>query len=63
MSGWKDRMLTDLTRRAIQRAKTEREIAELVAQLRAQNCPWSVIGDALGITRQGAQQRFGSHEV
>lgn len=30
-----------------------------VAALRAAGVPWSTIGDALGMTRQGAAQRFG----
>lgn len=33
--------------------------ATLVAQMRADNEPWSRIGDALGLTKQAAQNRFG----
>lgn len=31
----------------------------LVRTLRERGCPWSVIGTALGISKQAAQQRFG----
>ena len=33
--------------------------ATLVAQMRAECEPWSRIGDALGLTKQAAQNRFG----
>lgn len=32
---------------------------ELVADLRSQGSSWAAIGDAYGISRQAAQQRFG----
>ena len=31
---------------------------EIVAMARAQRCTWAEIGDALGITRQAAWERF-----
>lgn len=37
----------------------ERAIAALVTQMRAEAVSWERIGDALNLTRQGAQQRFG----
>ncbi|MEV5003999.1 hypothetical protein [Nocardioides sp. LML1-1-1.1] len=33
--------------------------ATAVAQLRADSVPWTRIGDALGLTKQAAQSRFG----
>ena len=36
------------------------DVGELVKILRFEGVSWSVIGEALGITRQAAQQRFGS---
>jgi hypothetical protein len=33
---------------------------DLVAIYRSQGVPWSTIGDAYGITKQAAQQRFGA---
>jgi hypothetical protein len=38
----------------------ESAIAGTVALLRADGVSWQVIADQLGITRQGAQQRFGN---
>lgn len=37
-------------------------VAELVKILRFEGVSWSVIGQALGISRQAAQQRFGGAE-
>jgi len=34
-------------------------LALLIAQARFAGVPWSVIGGALGISKQAAQQRFG----
>jgi len=42
-----------------ERNKAEQQIGRLVRSLRADGCPWSVIGTALNITKQAAQQRFG----
>lgn len=41
-------------------AAIERAQVELVEQLRAAGITWQTIGDQFGITRQAAQQRFGS---
>lgn len=32
---------------------------EIVTDMRAEGCTWGEVGDALGITRQGARQRYG----
>lgn len=40
----------------------ECKIMLLVANLREMGTPWSLIGEALGTTRQAAQQRYGRHE-
>lgn len=34
----------------------------LAADARAAGCTWEAIGDALGVTRQSAQERFGNRE-
>ena len=60
MSGWNDldiRLLAEGVRTIRQAESTLREH---VAWLREQGCPWSVIGDALGVSRQAAQQRYGA---
>lgn len=39
--------------------KFEQMLAESVARARGEGLTWDEIGDALGMTRQGAQQRYG----
>lgn len=66
MSGWRAGDLTTLGRRAASmerhrlamRADSEAILATVDA-LREAGCPWSLIGQALGVTRQAAQQRYG----
>lgn len=40
-------------------AHWEASVGAQVSSLRQHGASWSVIGDALGITKQAAQQRFG----
>ena len=42
-------------------AAAERELREAVRAAREAGDSWTVIGAALDITRQAAQQRFGGH--
>ena len=42
-------------------ADAERELREAVSAARAAGDSWTVIGAALDISRQAAQQRFGQH--
>lgn len=49
---------------ALERAKAARELAEsleqsIIAAARAERVSWSKIGSVYGLTKQGAQQRFG----
>ncbi|MGY2704852.1 hypothetical protein [Nocardioides sp. HB32] len=64
---WGDHVLQrDLDQLGDELAKVrhaEARIREQVAYLRQQETPWSVIGDALGITKQAAQQRYSSQRV
>jgi hypothetical protein len=46
---------------AAQEAATER-LATAVAEARAAGDSWTIIGAALGTSRQNAQQRFGSRD-
>lgn len=41
------------------RERLDEEIAKEVHRLRAAGVSWTVIGGALGVSRQGARQRFG----
>lgn len=43
-----------------QRNELNASITLLVSRMRERGCPWSVIGEALGITKQAAQQRYGA---
>lgn len=42
-------------------AAAEAELRAAVGAMRAAGAPWSVIGDALGVTRQTAHERFAAH--
>lgn len=63
MSGWQDADLDRLSVLQHQLETTDAAIRAQVATLRQHECPWSLIGNHLGITRQAAQQRFGSIRV
>jgi hypothetical protein len=46
--------------KAIRDDETEAAIAEAVKSLRTRSYSWAEIGSRLGITRQAAQQRWGT---
>ena len=48
-----------LRRAALARAHTERQTAEAVGEARRAGLSWKRIGKELGISAQGAQQRYG----
>lgn len=48
-----------LTLAAVERDSIEAAIQYLVAQCRAAGYTWAAIGSTLGLTKQGAQQRYG----
>lgn len=51
---------TESLARAARRARSlETDIAFSVSAARAAGVPWSVIGQALGVSKQAAQQRYG----
>lgn len=58
------KMLDELGRAEVARKKAEQRVADAVGLLRAENLDgsclgsWEAIAAMLGITRQGAQQRF-----
>lgn len=58
MKEWDERQVSELDHWLRQQRTAEKQIERLVKSLREDGCPWSVIGDALYITKQGAQQRF-----
>lgn len=49
------------TLRARQRA-LEREVAVCVSAARAAGISWSALGDALGVSKQAMQQRYGASQ-
>ncbi len=51
--------LRDLAADAVVLRDVERRMRSTVQQLRTGGASWAVIGDALGISRQAAQQRYG----
>jgi hypothetical protein len=46
-----------------QHRKGAQDLRRLVGQAREVGISWEAIGDALGVTRQAAQQRFGRNPV
>lgn len=44
----------------IRLSSAERALQQAVNEARHQGWTWATVGDTLGITRQAAQQRFGS---
>ena len=54
--------LADLRRAREQLDNTQTAISGLVAEARTQGASWAAIGDALGMTKQGAWERFGKRE-
>ena len=48
-----------LRRACLARAQTERQTAEAVSEARRAGLSWKRIGKELGISAQGAQQRYG----
>lgn len=53
--------LEELRRVVHQHGQLEVEISQRVGRLRRDGYSWQLIGDALGITRQSAQARFGGN--
>lgn len=53
--------LDTVSRVVARRNALEREIAVCVSAARAAGVPWSRIGEALGVSKQAAQQRYGAH--
>jgi hypothetical protein len=53
----------DLEGLARDRAVLDGRIRVTVQQLRTSGASWTVIGDALGVTRSAAQKRYGSDEL
>ena len=51
--------LESMSRVVARRNALDREIAVCVSAARAAGVPWSTIGDALGVSKQAAQQRYG----
>jgi len=58
VSGWDARQVSELDHWLRQERMAQQQIRRLVTDLRRDGAPWSVVGQALGITKQAAQQRF-----
>jgi hypothetical protein len=54
-----DQPLIALRALAVRSREVERLTELAVADCRAAGVPWTAIGEALGVSRQAAQQRFG----
>jgi hypothetical protein len=54
--------LNELAVAAVALAKAEESLAKAAFDARAAGASWSQVGDAMSITRQAAQQRFGQQE-
>lgn len=55
---WQD-FCDDVARVVARRAALDREIAVCVAAARAAGVPWQMIGDALGVKKQTAWEKYG----
>lgn len=55
--------VAELRALAGERAQLEARMRVAVQQLRGAGASWSVIGDALGVSRSAAQKRFGADEL
>ena len=54
------RLIAQLDKYSIQARRAEARCRDLAAALRETDVPWETIGRTLGMTKQGAQQRFGA---
>ena len=59
MTGWNEGDVISLRLITHESTVLDAELRRTVRTLRQDGCPWSVIGDALGTTRQAAQMRYG----
>lgn len=57
--GWDHRHVSELDHWMRSERLAVQQQERLVRTLREDGCPWSVIGTALGVSKQAAQQRFG----
>jgi hypothetical protein len=57
-----DRLLGEMVRAHAAHQNVDRAVAHHVAALRARGVSWARIGDALGMTRQSAWERFSGEE-
>jgi len=54
-------LLTALTQLAAMAERADWAMLSLVGEARANGVAWAAIGEALGVTKQAAQQRFGPY--
>jgi ATP-dependent protease Clp ATPase subunit len=57
-----DRLLEEMVRAHAAHQNVDRAVAHHVVELRARGVSWARIGEALGITRQSAWERFSGEE-
>lgn len=58
MTGWSSRNVSDLIKVTEEIADRRDRQRRIVDDLRATGCPWSIIADALGVSKQAAHRRF-----
>ncbi len=54
---------SQLRRLAAERAQLDARIRVSVQELRQAGASWTVVGEALGVTRSAAQKRYGADEL
>lgn len=53
-----EQLVSELDHWLRQERTAQAQQRRVVKELREQGCPWSVIGEALHITKQGAHEKF-----
>lgn len=55
-----DQLIELLDRLVVVREQADELVDQVARQARAEGASWTVVGEAVGMTKQGAQQRWGA---